>query len=137
MIENTYTCIVTVNMGHVLRGESLEILFTEEKKSLVKINYEERFIMDIKFLKLVSGEEIVAEIVKGDGVKVKNPVTFVPTESGAAMVPWMMMSDETTFDLAPIHVMWQGEPHPEIRSIYDQKYGSGLVIPQQEKKIIA
>lgn len=86
-------------------------------------------ISDIKVVKLVSGEELVAEVEERINVVViKNPVVILVMEKSIALMPWVRYVDTKVFEVDKSHVLFMGAPIVDIVNIYNQKYGSGLVI---------
>ena len=92
----------------------------------------------IKMLKLVSGEEIIADISKNDdgSFTISNPITFVnqQTEDGVKItpVPWVMFSNDRTFTLTQSAVILEpADPVQEIIDMYSAKFG-GLVLPKKD-----
>jgi len=84
---------------------------------------------NVCFIKLVSGEELIGDVrfissidhgdpIIGDPMVIKNPVALMMhPEKGLIMVPWIPYS----------------KPAHQILNAYNEKYGSGLVIPTSEE----
>ena len=84
--------------------------------------------MDIKILKFVSGEEIIAQTERNESVyTLKNPIRFMMTADGVAMMPWCPFSKNESFEINDCHIMFTGEPELEFRNAYNEKYGSGII----------
>jgi len=100
--------------------------------------------MSIKILKLVSGDDVITEIGKGDGVVMENPARLMmyPSEDGSmgvGLMPWCPYSDKENFTIAPIHVLTEIEEKdiPEgMVNEYRKKFGSGLDIPTGPSLIV-
>ena len=100
--------------------------------------------MDVKIFKLVTGEEIMGEVV-GDGGKftVKNPVLVAVMRGkdgvpNVGFAPFPTYSEEVknkTIDLRLEHVVYSYTPAEDFKQNYDSIFGLGLVLPG-EKKII-
>jgi hypothetical protein len=100
--------------------------------------------MDIRILKLVTGEEIMGELVEdGGSITLKNPVrvAVMPGRDGNANVgfaPFPSYTDEikdAEFDFRLEHVVYSYTPAKEFCNNYEQIFGLGLILPN-EKKII-
>jgi hypothetical protein len=100
--------------------------------------------MSIKILKLVSGDDVITEIGKGEGVVMENParLMMMPGEDGnigMALIPWCPYSDKKDFTIAPIHVLTEIEEKdiPEgMVNEYRKQFGSGLDIPTGPSLIV-
>ncbi len=94
--------------------------------------------MNIKLLKLITGEEVICELKdEGDDVVMKNPIIMMPqrTEDGKAdiamVMKWMPSSVDESFKISKQHVMYISEPHIELANYYSETFGSGIVLPEK------
>lgn len=91
--------------------------------------------MNIKVLKLVTGEEIISQIKENTGLGSDNelvliePQRFVMTEEGVGSMPLMPISKDKEYKISKNHVIIIAEPDDNIRNVYNSKYGSGIVLP--------
>lgn len=98
--------------------------------------------MNIQIVKLLTGEELLTEIVPRVGgsdpykVTIKNPVRIVvmpnkidPKTPNIGFAPWAEFSEETTFDIDKTHIVCIMKP---IRQFAEQYKGmfSKIVAPQ-------
>lgn len=94
--------------------------------------------MSVQCLKLMSGEELVGDIIsdfKDIVIKIKNPATIhlLPNESGTsvsmALMPFLPYSDESVFVIAKesLSVM-PFDPSTEFLNRYNKMFGSGIQI---------
>ena len=89
---------------------------------------------NIKAIKLVSGEELVVEIIseEGDLLTFKNPVACVMqrSEKGPMLgfVPWMQAADGP-FTILLEKTIVIAEVADEVRTGYNQIFGAGIVVP--------
>ena len=100
--------------------------------------------MDIRILKLVTGEEIIGELI-GDGGKItiKNPVLVAVMrgkdgQPNVGFAPFPTYTEEVkdaTIDFRLEHVVYCYVPAADFRKNYEQIFGLGLILPG-EKKII-
>ena len=94
---------------------------------------------DIKGLKLITGEDVVAEVgvYGGEMTTLKNPVMIVvqPGVGGGAQLsfaPFPPFSKESKTKEVPLrneHVVYTYEVQQEILNGYNSLFGSGLVVP--------
>ena len=93
--------------------------------------------MNIKIVKLITGEEIIAKVLPSSGliVKIENPVRIVvmpnkldPKTPNVGLAPWAEFSDEKIFELDKSHVLCIMTPVKEFVSQYNSIFG-GLVLP--------
>lgn len=94
--------------------------------------------MNIKLLRLVTGEDVIAEIVDDgpNGVKINNPliVYIRPTEVGVptvGMSQWIPYSSDKEFYIKADKVVVMSEPAPDLRKQYDHVFGAGIIMPNQ------
>lgn len=94
--------------------------------------------MSVKIIKLITGEELLAEIMpSGDAVcKIKNPVRIIvmpnkidPKTPNIGFAPWAEFSDEKEFVLDKSHVLATMTPINEFANQYNSMFG-GLVVPK-------
>lgn len=82
----------------------------------------------IKILKLVSGEDIVAEVERKEDVYVlKKPHRLVFAREGLGSMPMCPFAKSETYEIAAAHVVWEAEPEDEIRNSYAGATGSIVV----------
>ena len=92
--------------------------------------------MSIKILKLVSGDDIVADVEeKEEGIMVlKNPAKLLmfPSEDGGmgmGLIPWCPYTDKELFQISSTYIMIEFDPPDELRNEYSEQFGSGIVTP--------
>ena len=89
-------------------------------------------------LKLVTGEELVAEIINEteDFVEIKNPVAAVMQrrQDGPALgfIPWMQAANGPTFIIAKDKIVCQAEVADEVKNGYNQIFGAGIMVPPKD-----
>lgn len=100
--------------------------------------------MDIRIFKLVTGEDIIGELIAAGGkFRVKNPVrvAMMRGQDGAPNVgfaPFPSYTDEVKdaiLEFLREHVVYYYVPAEDFRKNYEQMFGLGLILPT-EKKII-
>jgi hypothetical protein len=87
--------------------------------------------MNIKIIKLISGENVVANVgdVTVDGWELINPMLFMPTEQGVAMAPLVLFAKTKSVRIQPSHIMFMEPAEDEIANPYNEKFGTGIVLP--------
>jgi hypothetical protein len=100
--------------------------------------------MKIYALKLITGEEILGEVVKttDHSMTLKNPVgiAIVRGQNGQPNVgfsPFPLHAEQksdSTIDLSKTHIVYSYVPAQDFIDNYNQIFGSGIVLPN--KKII-
>jgi hypothetical protein len=98
---------------------------------------------NVQILKMITGEELLAEIVdrsEDSFITIKNPVRVVvmPTKTNpqtptVGFAPWAEFSEEKTFTIHKAHVIVTMKPVQEFINQYNSMF-SGILLP--EKKII-
>lgn len=93
---------------------------------------------NIMSLKLVTGEELVAEIINEteDFIELKNPVAAVMQrrQDGPALgfMPWMQAANGPTFIIAKNKIVCEAEVAEEVRNGYNQIFGAGIMVPPKD-----
>jgi hypothetical protein len=83
----------------------------------------------IQVLKLVTGEELVAEVTcNPDCMVLKNPVRFVVTHEGAGLAPLSPFAKSKEIKILNTHIVWNDEVEGEVANAYNAQFGSGIVL---------
>jgi hypothetical protein len=97
-------------------------------------------MMEVKLLRVITGEELVAEIVDENAraVTLKNALVVIPTQQNVGFAPWATVIDrenpEITVDRQ--HIVYVANLDESIRNKYDEIYGSKLVKPEKKSLIL-
>jgi len=93
---------------------------------------------NVKILRLVSGEELLGEVLVNEVVgelMIKNPVRIVvmpnkldPKTPNVGFAPWAEFTDQKSFKLDMSHILCIMEPIKEFINQYNTMFG-GLVVP--------
>lgn len=96
---------------------------------------------NVKCVKLISGEEIIADIDESfDGlVLLKKPllIMMVPNQNnqfGIGLTPFCPYSKEDTIPIRSGAIITVFEPETGMKNEYNTRFGTGIVVP--ESKII-
>ena len=98
--------------------------------------------MEIIALKLVTGEEVLGEVVDtqlNTHCRLKNPVgiSIVRGQDGRPNVgfsPFPLHAEDKTgktIDINIKHIVYSYDPAEDFKSNYDQIFGSGIVLPNK------
>ena len=92
--------------------------------------------MNIKLLRLVTGEDVLTEILDSGDIayKIKNPliVYIRPTETGVptvGMSQWIPYSADKEFTVKHDKIVVTSNPAEDLRTQYDRVYGAGIIMP--------
>ena len=93
--------------------------------------------MNIKYLKLITGEEVVADVTTNmDTYTLKNPIKLVlMPPMGLSMIGFCNFIKSETVKIKHEHVMFMDELDDEIYNAYNQKFGSGIVLATNSPSI--
>jgi len=100
--------------------------------------------MNVKYIKLLNGEELIAEVVTEDlRTTIKNPIRLVlmpskadPKNPQVGLAPWAEFSDDKEIVLDRSHILCIMTPIQEIVNQYNAIFGgilapsSKLILPQ-------
>ena len=85
--------------------------------------------MNVKIVKLISGEELIGEFDEKTNV-ITNPVVMIPVNNKSiGFGPWMAYSEDKSFILKEEHIQIIATPSKVITNEYSKAFGSGIVIP--------
>lgn len=96
---------------------------------------------NIKIIKLLNGQDLIANIVKDDypiNITINNPVAIVvlPTKTNpqtptVGFAPWAEFSDDKEIKLSYNHILAMMTPVKEFISQYNSMFG-GIVLPSNK-----
>ena len=93
--------------------------------------------MNVKIVKLTSGEELFGEFDPETSV-IKNPVVMIPvSKEQIAFQPWLPYSEDKEFTLKESVINIVANPSTTIVNEYNRIYGSGLVVPNDTGGLIS
>ena len=98
-------------------------------------------MMNVKLFRIVTGEEVIAEVVEENAstVTVRNGLVVIPQPQNIGFAPWSsVVSRETPeLEVSRTHIVYVGEVEHAIREKYDSIYGSKLVTPEPKSLILS
>ena len=96
--------------------------------------------MEVKLLRVITGEEIIAEIVDENAAEVtlKNALVVIPTQQSVGFAPWATVIDRDNPEItvSRTHIVYIAGVDDSIRNKYDEVYGSKLVKPEKKSLIL-
>ena len=94
--------------------------------------------MNVKLIRVVTGEEVVAEVVSetDDTITIQNGLVVLPTNNGVGFAPWatVISKDEPEITMSRNHVIYVAEVQDDVSKKYKEMFGS--IITPEEKKLI-
>lgn len=97
-------------------------------------------MIDVKLFRIITGEEVIAELVSEDStsVVVKNGLVVLPTNNGVGFAPWatVISKDNPEIAVSKQHVVYIAELQEDVSKKYNEMFGSKLITPNDKKIII-
>jgi hypothetical protein len=97
-------------------------------------------MIEVKLIRVVTGEEVVAEMVSEDEttITVRNGLVVLPTNTGVGFTPWatVISKDKPEITVSRNHIVYIAEVQEDVCKKYDQMFGSKLVTPDEKKLIL-
>ena len=98
--------------------------------------------MNVKLLRLKSGEDIIADVTlvdTEDTIKLENPAMLMPIPGHAhggqvsmGFGPWAPFSDDKQFEIPRDWLVYISTPNMDRRNQDNQMFGSGIVVPDMK-----
>ena len=87
--------------------------------------------MNIKIVRLVSGEELIGDWNRETNT-ITDPVVMVPiAKDQLGFQPWVPYAEEEAMILKEQHIIIVLTPDVKLRNEYSRVYGSGLIVPEE------
>ena len=97
-------------------------------------------MIDVKLFRIITGEEVVAELVSEteDTVTVKNGLVVLPSAQNVGFAPWatVINREKPEITVNRNHIVYIAELDSTIRNKYNEIYGNKLVTPEEKKLIL-
>ena len=97
-------------------------------------------MINVKLLRIVTGEEVIAELVSESDttITVKNGLVVLPTQGGVGFAPWATVidQDKPEITVSHNHVVYMAEVSEDVTKKYNELFGSKLVTPDKKKLIL-
>ena len=96
--------------------------------------------MDVKLLRIITGEEVVVELIseQENSIVVKNGLVVIPSGQSVGFAPWAMVIDKDNPEITVSldHIVYMAAVDPSIVKKYNEIYGSKLITPDEKKLIV-
>ena len=98
--------------------------------------------MNIKLFRIITGEEVIAELVSEDDttVTIQNGLVVIPSGQSVGFAPWAytINKEEPEITVSRSHIIFIAKVDEGIETKYDQVYGTGakLITPDKKKLIL-
>ena len=92
--------------------------------------------MNLKLLRLRSGEDVICEVIKesAEYIFIKTTAIVMPVggqgqQMQMGMAPWMPFSEQSEFEIPRDWLVVMSSVVKDIANNYNQIFGSGIVVP--------
>jgi hypothetical protein len=93
--------------------------------------------MNVKIVKMISGEELIGEFDELTST-IKNPVVMIPvSKEQIAFQPWLPYAEDKEYKLKEEQIHVIATPSTTITNEYSRIYGSGIVVPNDTGGLIS
>jgi|TARA_R110001583_G_scaffold47005_1_gene147226 hypothetical protein len=97
-------------------------------------------MIDVKLLRIVTGEEVIAELLSEteDTITVQNGLAVLPTNNGVGFAPWatVISKDNPEITISKTHLVYVAEVQEDVCKKYNEMFGSKLITPDSKKLIV-
>tara|TARA_B100000927_G_C16425880_1_gene453423 strand:+ start:18 stop:311 length:294 start_codon:yes stop_codon:yes gene_type:complete len=97
-------------------------------------------MLDVKLIRIVTGEEIIAELISQDDetITVKNGLVVLPNASGVGFAQWATVidPDNPEVTMKQQHIVYVVDVQEDVSKKYNEMFGSKLVTPASKKLIV-
>jgi hypothetical protein len=97
-------------------------------------------MIDVKLIRIVTGEEIVAELLEetDSSIEVQNGLVVLPNANGVGFAPWATVIDKDNpkIQLSKNHIVYMVDVDSSVRTKYNEIFGSKLITPDSPKLIV-
>ena len=97
-------------------------------------------MIDVKLFRIVTGEEVVAELLSQDEetITVQNGLVVLPTNTGVGFAPWATVidNDNPEITMSKTHVVYVAAVQADVCKKYNEMFGSKLITPDKKKLIV-
>jgi len=97
-------------------------------------------MIDVKLIRIVTGEEIIAEVLSetDDTITVQNGLVVLPSAQGVGFAPWatVISKDEPEIEMSKNHIVYVVALQDDVCKKYNEMFGSKLITPDAKKLIV-
>ena len=97
-------------------------------------------MIDVKLLRIVTGEEVIAELISEteDTITVQNGLAVLPTNNGVGFAPWatVISKENPEITISKTHLVYVAEVQEDVCKKYNEMFGSKLITPNSKKLVL-
>ena len=97
-------------------------------------------MIDVKLIRIVTGEEIIAELLEETAsyITVQNGLVVIPSTQGVGFAPWatIISKEKPEITLDKRNLIYVVDLDEEVIKKYNEMFGSKLVTPASKKLIV-
>ena len=91
---------------------------------------------DVKLIRLITGEEIIAEVLdwKNGVMTIQNALVVIPQQGQVGFAPWatVINPDMPEIGLDMKHIIYSVEVAEPVVKQYNEIFGSNIVLPEKQ-----
>ena len=97
-------------------------------------------MIDVKLLRIVTGEEVIAELLSEteETITVQNGLAVLPTNNGVGFAPWatVISKENPEITISKTHLVYVAEVQEDVCKKYNEMFGSKLITPNSKKLVL-
>jgi len=97
-------------------------------------------MINVKLLRIVTGEEVIAELLSEteETITVQNGLVVLPSGNSYGFAPWATVIDQDNPEITMVrsHIVYIAEVDSSVKKKYNDFYGSKLITPDEKKIIV-
>ena len=97
-------------------------------------------MIDVKLIRIITGEEIIAEVVSEDenNITLKNGLVDLTNSTCVGFAQWatVIYTDNTDVIMKQQHIVYVVSVQEDVAKKYNEMFGSKLVTPSSKKLIV-
>ncbi len=97
-------------------------------------------MIDVKLIRIVTGEEIIAEVLEETAsyITVQNGLVVLPSAQNVGFAPWatVISKQKPEITVQKTHIVYVAEVEENVGKKYNEMFGSKLITPESKKLIV-
>lgn len=97
-------------------------------------------MIEVKLLRIITGEEIIAEVLEETEqyIKVQNGLVVIPQAQSVGFAPWatVISKENPEITIQKTHIVYVVEVEENVGKKYNEMFGSKLITPDSKKLIV-
>ena len=97
-------------------------------------------MIDVKLIRIVTGEEIIGEVLSetDDTITVQNGLVVLPSAQGVGFAPWatVISKEEPEIEMSKKHIVYVVAVQEDVSKKYNEMFGSKLITLATKKLIV-